>query len=56
MLKTTKLDMDAVRASVQKENSDLVKQGYPLPYLENGEIKFVQATEPTKATEAKQVA
>ncbi len=54
MLKTTKLDMDSVRASLKRENKVLLNRGFALPYLSNGEIKFTIQMAPKKKPKSKE--
>lgn len=36
-----KLDMSKISASMRNENDELLRQGFSLPYLENGKVKFL---------------
>jgi hypothetical protein len=38
-----KLDMAKIKTSLKRETESLLKKGVALPYLEDGEIKFMTA-------------
>jgi hypothetical protein len=41
MLKTTKMDMALLSASVLEENYTILSNGYALPALSNGKVEYV---------------
>jgi hypothetical protein len=56
MLKSTELNMDAIRASLKLENEELLKRGFELPYLEDGKISSDKLKPSAQSTKFKEPA
>jgi biotin operon repressor len=56
MTQTTKLDMESVRADVQREIRQLREKGIPLTYIKDGKLVREKLLKPVPAAPKKPVA